>query len=78
MRDGVQDLYYTVKSDGKQLFITKIDSLDESGAKQAWDMLEERNRWREVDRVADEMGATTTLQRSRLTASTSMLLNDIH
>lgn len=78
MLDGVQDLYYTVKSDGKQLFITKIDSLDESGAKQAWDMLEERNRWREVDRVADEMGATTTLQRSRLTASTSMLLNDIH
>ena len=66
MLDGVQDLYYTVKSDGKQLFITKIDSLDESGAKQAWDMLEERNRWREVDRVADEMGGYDNLTEEQI------------
>ena len=66
MLDGVQDLYYTVKSDGKQLFITKIDSLDESGAKQAWDMLEERNRWREVDRVADEMGGYDNLAEEQI------------
>ena len=45
---------------------TKIDSLDESGAKQAWDMLEERNRWREVDRVADEMGGYDNLTEEQI------------
>ena len=49
MLDGVQELFYTVKSNGEQLFITQIDSLDESGAQQVWDMLEERNRWREME-----------------------------
>ncbi len=66
MLDGVQELYYTVKSDGKQLFITKIDSLDESGAQQAWDMLEERNRWREVDRAADEVGGYENLTEDQI------------
>ncbi|MBR6202138.1 MAG: hypothetical protein IKQ62_03950 [Bacteroidaceae bacterium] len=61
MLDGVQELYYTVKSDGSRLFITKIDSLDESGAQQVWDMLEERNRWREVERKANEMGGWDNL-----------------
>ncbi len=61
MLDGVQELYYTVKSDGNRLFITKIDSLDESGAQQVWDMLEERNRWREVERKANEMGGWDNL-----------------
>ena len=55
MLDGVQELFYTVKSNGEQLFITQIDSLDESGAEQVWDMLEERNRWREVESEAEEM-----------------------
>lgn len=55
MLDGVQELFYTVKSNGTQLFITQIDGLDESGAEQVWDMLEERNRWREVESEAEEM-----------------------
>ena len=55
MLDGVQELFYTVKSNGMQLFITQIDGLDESGAEQVWDMLEERNRWREVESEAEEM-----------------------
>lgn len=61
MLDGVQELYYTVKSNGEQLFITRIDSLDESGAQQVWDMLEERNRWREVEEKATEMGGYDNL-----------------
>jgi hypothetical protein len=64
MLDGVQELYYTVKSDGNRLFITRIDSLDESGAQQAWDMLEERNRWREVEMKAEEMGGFENLSES--------------
>ena len=52
---------YTVKSNGEQLFITRIDSLDESGAQQVWDMLEERNRWREVEEKATEMGGYDNL-----------------
>lgn len=64
MLDGVQELYYTVKSDGNRLFITRIDSLDESGAQQAWDMLEERNRWREVEWKAEEMGGYDNLPES--------------
>ena len=55
MLDGVQELFYTVKSNGEQLFITQIDSLDESGAQQVWDMLEERNRWREMEDQVEEM-----------------------
>lgn len=55
MLDGVQELFYTVKSNGTQLFITQIDGLDESGAEQVWDMLEERNRWREMESEAEEM-----------------------
>ena len=55
MLDGVQELFYTVKSNGEQLFITQIDSLDESGAEQVWDMLEERNRWREMEDQVEEM-----------------------
>ena len=66
MLDGVQELYYTVKSDGEQLFITKIDSLDESGAQQAWDMLEERNRWREVESKATEMGGYDNLTEDQI------------
>ena len=64
MLDGVQELYYTVKSDGNRLFITRIDSLDESGAQQAWDMLEERNRWREVEWKAEDMGGYDNLPES--------------
>ena len=66
MLDGVQELYYTVKSDGNRLFITRIDSLDESGAQQAWDMLEERNRWREVEMKAEEMGGYDNLSESTI------------
>ena len=66
MLDGVQELYYTVKSDGNRLFITRIDSLDESGAQQAWDMLEERNRWREVEMKAEEMGGIENLSESTM------------
>ena len=46
------------------LTITRIDSLDESGAQQAWDMLEERNRWREVEMKAEEMGGFENLSES--------------
>ena len=66
MLDGVQELYYTVKSDGEKLFITKIDSLDESGAQQVWDMLEERNRWREVENKATEMGGYDNLTEGQI------------
>ena len=61
MLDGVQELYYTVKSNGERLFITQIDSLDESGANMVWEMLEERNRWREVESKAEEMGGFENL-----------------
>lgn len=61
MLDGVQELYYTVKSDGERLFITQIDSLNESGANMVWNMLEERNRWREVESKAEEMGGFENL-----------------
>lgn len=66
MLDGVQELYYTVKSDGNRLYITRIDSLNESGAQQAWDMLEERNRWREVEMKAEEMGGIENLSESTM------------
>lgn len=58
---GVQELYYTVKSNGDRSFITQIDSLSEDAAQQVWDQLEDRNRWREVESQAEDLGGMENL-----------------
>lgn len=61
MLTSYQELFYTVKKKGDRLFITQIDSLNESAANQVWDMLEDRESWRGADMEDEEMGGYENL-----------------
>ena len=61
-----QTLFFTVKSKKGKLYITKIDNLDGGAADNVWNMLEERNRWREVERKAQQFGGMENLTEEQM------------
>ena len=61
-----QTLFFTVKSKGGRLYITKIDNLNGETACVVWKMLEERNRWNEVERKAQQFGGVENLTEEQL------------
>ena len=58
---GDKDLYFTVGGTRDHLLITRIDSLGLEATQSVWKQLEERDRWREVERMAEEMGGMESL-----------------